>query len=68
MSSFGLYLAGFIILSVGVLFAASILGVANQWLAVIGLVLLGLGVVTGVAKTRRRDAPAASEPPGEGNG
>ena len=28
----------------------------------IGLVLLGIGVITGVAKTRRRDAPAASEP------
>jgi len=34
---------------------------------VIGLVLLGLGVITGVAKTRRRDAPAASEPPSESN-
>jgi hypothetical protein len=61
MSSFGLYLIGFIVLSIGVMFAASILGVGNQWLAVIGLVLLGLGVITGVAKTRRPDAPAASE-------
>ena len=57
MSSFGLYLVGFIILSVGVLFAASILGVGNQWLAVIGMVLLGLGVITGVSRTRRRDPP-----------
>jgi hypothetical protein len=59
MSSFGLYLIGFIVLSIGIMFAASILGVGNQWLAVIGLVLLGLGVITGVAKTRRRDAPEA---------
>jgi hypothetical protein len=65
MSSFGLYLFGFMIFSLGVLFAASILGVGNQWLAVIGLVLLGIGVITGVARTRRRDAPAASEPPSE---
>ena len=36
--------------------------VDNQSIAVIGLVLLGIGVITGVAKTRRRDAPAASEP------
>ena len=57
MSSFGLYLIGFIVLAVGIMFAASILGVGNQWLAVIGMVLLGLGVITGVAKTRRRDAP-----------
>jgi hypothetical protein len=65
MPSFVIYLLGFVILSLGILFAASILGVGNQWLAVIGLVLLGLGVITGVAKTRRRDAPAASEPPSE---
>lgn len=62
MPSFVLYLMGFVILSAGVLFGAHILGVPTQWIAVIGLVLLGLGVITGVAKTRRRDAPAASEP------
>ena len=67
MSSLGLYLVGFIILSIGVLLGASILGVGDRWLAVIGLVLLGLGVITGVVKTRRRDAPAASEPPSEAN-
>lgn len=57
MSSFGLYLIGFIVLSIGIMFAAAILGVGNQWLAVIGLVLLGLGVITGVSKTRRPDPP-----------
>ena len=67
MSSFSIYLIGFIVLAIGILMGASILGVGTQWLAVIGLVLLGLGVITGVAKTRRRDAPAASEPPSESN-
>jgi hypothetical protein len=61
MSSFGLYLIGFIVLSIGIMFAASILGVGNQWLAVIGLVLLGLGVITGVAKTRKPDPAEATE-------
>ena len=61
MSSFGLYLIGFIVLSIGIMFAASILGVGNQWLAVIGLVLLGLGVITGVSKTRKPDPAEASE-------
>lgn len=65
MPSFVLYLLGFVILAAGILFGASILGVSSQWIAVIGLVLLGLGVITGVAKTRRRDAPAASEPHGD---
>jgi hypothetical protein len=62
MPSFVLYLLGFVILSAGILFGAHILGVGTQWIAVIGLILLGLGVITGVARTRRRDAPAASEP------
>ena len=61
MPSLVLYLLGFVILATGILSGASILGVDNQWIAVIGLVLLGIGVITGVAKTRRRDAPAASE-------
>jgi hypothetical protein len=56
MSSFGLYLIGFIVLSIGLMFGASMLGLSNQWIAVIGMVLLGIGVITGVAKTRRRDA------------
>jgi hypothetical protein len=58
MPSFVLYLLGFVILSVGILFGAHMLGVGMQWIGVIGLVLLGLGVITGVAKTRRRDAPS----------
>ncbi len=66
MPSFVLYLLGFVILSAGILFGASILGVSNQWIAVIGLVLLGLGVITGVAKTRRRDASRRRASPRSG--
>ncbi len=62
MPLFVLYLFGFFILAAGILFGASILGVDRQWAAVIGLVLLDIGVITGVAKTRGRDAPGASEP------
>ncbi len=62
MPSFVLYLLGFVILSGGILFGANILGVSMEWIAVIGMVLLGIGVITGVAKTRRRDTPAVSEP------
>ena len=57
MPAFGIYLVGFIILSAGILIAASILGVAMQWIGVIALVLLGLGVITGIVQTRRRGAP-----------
>ena len=62
MSSFVLYLIGFVILAAGVLVGAHYLHVQDRWLWVVGLVMVGFGILTGVAKTRRRDAPAASEP------
>lgn len=65
MPSFAIYLAGFLVLSAGVLFGAYLLGVPTQWVGVIGLVLVGFGIMVGVVKTRRPDAPAASEPSAE---
>jgi uncharacterized membrane protein HdeD (DUF308 family) len=63
MSSFVLYLIGFIILAAGLLTGAHYLGVQDRWLWVSGLVLVGFGIMVGVAKTRRRDTPPSSEPP-----
>lgn len=62
MTSFDIWIIGFILIAAGVLVGANMLGVANEWLWVIGLVMVGLGVITGVTKTRRPDAPAASVP------
>jgi peptidoglycan/LPS O-acetylase OafA/YrhL len=55
--SFGLYLIGFVVLVVGVAFAAHLMNVPARWIGVIVLILLGLGIVTGVTTTRRRDPP-----------
>jgi hypothetical protein len=55
--SFGLYLIGFIIVVVGVAFGAHLMNVPARWIGVIVLILLGLGIVTGVTTTRRRDPP-----------
>jgi len=55
--SFGLYLIGFIIVVVGVAFGAHLMNVPTRWIGVIVLILLGLGIVTGVTTTRRRDPP-----------
>ena len=56
MSSFGIYLIGFIILIVGVAFGMSTLGVSTTWIAIASLILIGLGVMVGVSKTRGRDS------------
>jgi len=53
--SFGIYLAGYIILIIGLAIGAHLLHVSNQWIGVGVLVLVGLGIVKGVANTRQRD-------------
>lgn len=53
--SFGIYIAGFLILIGGLAWGAVILHVPAQWIAVGALVLVGLGVLTGVKNTRSKD-------------
>lgn len=57
MSSFALYLIGMLIVIGGLAYGASLAGLPTQWIAVGVVVLLGIGIVTGVSKTRRRDPP-----------
>jgi hypothetical protein len=53
--SFGIYLAGFIVLIIGLALGAHLLHVSNQWIGVGVLVMVGLAIVKGVASTRHRD-------------
>jgi uncharacterized membrane protein YiaA len=53
--SFGIYLAGFIVLIIGLAVGAHLLHVSDRWIGVGVLVLVGLGIVKGVASTRQRD-------------
>jgi hypothetical protein len=53
--SFALYIVGFVILLVGLVMGANLLHVPPRWIGVGVVVLLGLGVLTGVTNTRRRD-------------
>ena len=57
--SFGLYLIGFVILIGGLIYGATILHVAAHWIVVGAIVLLGLGILTGVKATRQKD-PSSS--------
>jgi xanthine/uracil/vitamin C permease (AzgA family) len=53
--SFGIYIAGFLILICGLIYAAVILHIAPHWIAAGGLVLLGLAILKGVQATRGKD-------------
>jgi hypothetical protein len=53
--SFGLYIVGFIVLIIGLSLGANLLHVPPQWIGVGVVVLIGLGILTGVTITRQRD-------------
>jgi len=53
--SFGLYSIGFVIVIGGLIYAAYLVHVPAHWIAVGAVVLLGLGIVTGVKATRQKD-------------
>lgn len=53
--SFGIYAIGFTILISGLIYAAYLLHVPAHWIVVGAIVLLGVGILTGVKATRQRD-------------
>lgn len=60
MSSFGMYLVGFIVLIAGLSMAAYLIGVPALWIAVGAIVLIGIGILSGVARTKRPDPPGTA--------
>jgi len=54
--SFALYVVGFIILIVGLVMGANLMHVPERWIGVGVVVLIGLGVLTGVTATRQKDS------------
>ena len=57
MSSFAIYLIGYIILIIGLTIAAVQLGVPQIWIVVGVIVMIGIAVLSGVSHTKRRDPP-----------
>jgi hypothetical protein len=55
MSSLAIWVIGFIVLIGGLAYGASLAGMSPQWIGVGAVVLAGLGIVMGVAKTRTKD-------------
>ncbi|MGD0923039.1 MAG: hypothetical protein ABSA70_14945 [Terriglobia bacterium] len=54
--SFGLYSIGFVLVIGGLIYGAYLMHVPAHWIAVGAIILLGLGVLTGVKATRQKDA------------
>jgi hypothetical protein len=58
MSSFSTYLIGFIVLIIGLVIAAILLGVSTTWVTVGAIVAIGIGIVTATTRTKPKDPQA----------
>jgi hypothetical protein len=54
--SYGLYITGFIIIIGGLIYAAVLLHVLPQWIAVGSIILVGIAILTGVKAARQKDS------------
>ena len=53
--SFGIYAIGYFILILGVAYLAHLMHVPQAYIIAVSIIMLGIGIVTGVQKTRGRD-------------
>ena len=53
--SFGIYSVGLVLVIGGLIYAACLMHVPAHWIVVGAVVMLGLGVLTGVKATRQKD-------------
>ena len=53
--SFGIYMLGFVILLVGVAWGLITAGVPQVWVIIACIIMLGLGIMTAVTRTKPKD-------------
>lgn len=56
--NFLIYLLGTLLVVGALAYGASVLGVPQVWIVVGALVILGVGIMTGVTRTRHKDLPS----------
>ena len=56
--SFALYIIGFVIVIGGIAWGMATAGIGTIYIAITCVILLGLGILTGVSKTRSKDPPS----------
>ena len=56
--SFGIYIAGYIILIIGLAIGAHLLHVPPKWIGVGVICLIGIAIIHGVTATRQKDPPS----------
>ena len=54
--SFALYLVGYLVVIIGLVYGANLAHIPSQWITVGVLVMVGLGILTAVTRTRQKDS------------
>lgn len=54
--SFSLYAIGLVIMTGGLLYGASLMHVPTHWIVAGAVVLIGIGILSGVKATRQKDS------------
>ena len=57
--SFPIYLFGFALVIGGIAWGLSVAGVPTLYIVIACVIMLGLGILTGVARTRQKDPPTS---------
>ncbi len=55
--SFSIYLVGFLIVIGGVAWGLLRAGIPTVWVIIAAIIMVGVGILTGVGQTRSRDRP-----------
>jgi uncharacterized membrane protein YiaA len=53
--SFGIYIFGFLLMVIGLVYGAVMLHAPGHWIVMGAIVLVGVGILTGVKATRQKD-------------
>ncbi len=53
--SFAVYALGYVVVIIGVAYIAHLMHIPQAWIGGIVIILLGIGIVTGVQNTRQKD-------------
>jgi hypothetical protein len=56
--NFWIFLAGFAIVIAGVAWGLSVAGVSTTYILIACVIMLGVGILTAVTRTRQKDPPA----------
>ena len=59
MSNFAIYMIGSILVAGGIAFAAFQLGLDATWIWIIAVIVVGLGIMGGIKKTRKQESSDA---------